>query len=277
MFDRDKWTEIWNSLAKNKMRTTLTAFGVFWGIFMLMVMLGSGKGLENGVKDGMGDFATNSVFMWSRSTSVPYQGLPRGRRFDFRNDDVKALRENIEELDILSPRLQVYGRDGNNVVRGLKAGAFSVFGDYAQWNEIDPVDVVQGRFINQNDTDQRRKVAVIGQKVRDVLFEKEENPIGEYIRINGIYFQVVGVFKPLSTNMNFGGYEESIHLPFTTIQQASIMRPHLVCHDGPGRGMLLHSRVKVHDCLRTPQSSTLSDNRHWVLTRKRPQMQASFW
>lgn len=221
MFDRDKWTEIWSSLAKNKMRTTLTAFGVFWGIFMLMVMLGSGKGLENGVKDGMGDFATNSVFMWSRSTSVPYMGLPRGRRFDFKNDDVKALRENIEELDILSPRLQVFGREGNNVTRGLKAGAFSVFGDYAQWNEIDPVQMVQGRFINQNDTDQKRKVAVIGQKVREVLFEKEENPIGEYIRVNGIYFQVVGVFKPLSTNINFGGdKEQSIHLPFTTIQQA---------------------------------------------------------
>lgn len=221
MFDRDKWREIWSSLAKNKTRTALTAFGVFWGIFMLMVMLGSGKGLENGVKDGMGDFATNSVFMWSRSTTVSYQGLPQGRRFNFRNNDAEALRSNLDEMDLLSARLDVRSVDGNNVIRGLKAGAFSIFGDYPEWNEIDPVEMLEGRFINKIDMEQKRKVAVIGNRVRDVLFEKEENPIGEYIRINGVYFQVVGVFKPLSTNMNFGGdKEQSIHLPFTTTQQA---------------------------------------------------------
>ncbi len=220
MFDLDKWTEIWKSLAKNKMRTFLTAFGVFWGIFMLMVMLGSGKGLENGVKDGMGDFATNSMFMWANTTSVPYQGLPRGRRINFRNADVDALRDRVEEIELLSPRLRVWGSN-NSVVRGTKNGAFTVWGDYPEWNQIDPVQMLQGRFINRNDIDQKRKVAVIGQMVRDQLFEKDENPIGEYIRINGIYFQVIGVFKVLSTNMNFGGdKEQSIHLPFTTCQQA---------------------------------------------------------
>ncbi len=221
MFDRDKWREIWSSLAKNKTRTALTAFGVFWGIFMLMVMLGSGKGLENGVKDGMGDFATNSVFMWSRSTTVSYQGLPQGRRFNFRNSDTEALRSNLDEMDLLSARLDVRSVNGNNVIRGLKAGAFSIFGDFPEWNQIDPVEMLEGRFINQIDMAQKRKVAVIGNRVRDVLFEKDENPIGAYIRINGVYFQVVGVFKPLSTNMNFGGdKEQSIHLPFTTTQQA---------------------------------------------------------
>lgn len=221
MFDRDKWREIWSSLAKNKTRTALTAFGVFWGIFMLMVMLGSGKGLENGVKDGMGDFATNSVFMWSRSTTVSYQGLPQGRRFNFRNNDAEALRSQLDEMDLLSARLDVRSVNGNNVIRGLKAGAFSIFGDYPEWNEIDPVEMLEGRFINKIDMEQQRKVAVIGNRVRDVLFEKEENPIGAYIRINGVYFQVVGVFKPLSTNMNFGGdKEQSIHLPFTTTQRA---------------------------------------------------------
>lgn len=221
MFDRDKWREIWSSLAKNKTRTALTAFGVFWGIFMLMVMLGSGKGLENGVKDGMGDFATNSVFMWSRSTAVSYQGLPQGRRFNFRNNDAEALRSQLDEMDLLSARLDVRSVNGNNVIRGLKAGAFSIFGDYPEWNEIDPVEMLEGRFINKIDMEQQRKVAVIGNRVRDVLFEKEENPIGAYIRINGVYFQVVGVFKPLSTNMNFGGdKEQSIHLPFTTTQRA---------------------------------------------------------
>ncbi|NOU47786.1 MAG: ABC transporter permease [Bacteroidales bacterium] len=222
MFDRDYWHEIGSSLAKNKIRTTLTAFGVFWGIFMLMIMLGSGSGLKNGVNNGMGDFATNSVFMWTRQTTIPYKGLPRNRSFYYRNDDIKALKENIPELEILSPRLEGGGRrSGNNVIRKEKAGAFSIFGDYPEWNLIDPANIDQGRFINQMDILQNRKVAVIGKHVLEVLFDKGEDPIGQYIQINGIYFQVVGVFSPKNQNMNFGGdKEQSIHLPFTTLQKA---------------------------------------------------------
>lgn len=222
MFDQDRWQEIWNSLSKNKLRTTLTAFGVFWGIFMLVIMLGSGSGLQNGVMHGMGDFATNSVFIWTRPTTMPYKGLPRNRRYFYRNDDIQALRDNIKEIELISPRLEGGGRrSGNNVVRNEKAGAFNVYGDYPEWNQIDPADIVKGRFINQHDIAHKRKVAVIGQRVYDVLFEKEEDPLGKYIRINGIYFQVVGVFKPKNQNMNFGGdKEQSIHMPFTTLQQA---------------------------------------------------------
>jgi putative ABC transport system permease protein len=222
MFDRDYWHEIGSSLAKNKIRTVLTAFGVFWGIFMLMIMLGSGNGLKNGVTNGMGDFATNSVFMWTRQTTIPYKGLPRNRNFNYRNDDIKALKENIPELDLLAPRLEGYGgQAGNNVIRKEKAGAFSIYGDYPEWNLIDPANIEQGRFINQIDILQKRKVAVIGKRVLEVLFDKDESPIGQYIQINGIYFQVVGVFSPKNQNMNFGGNkEQSIHLPFTTLQQA---------------------------------------------------------
>lgn len=220
MFDRDRWQEIWSSLAKNKLCTTLTAFGVFWGIFMLVIMLGSGSGLQNGVMNGMGDFATNSVFMWTRPTTIPYKGLPRNRRYFFKNDDIKALKENIEELELISPRLEGGGRNsGNNVVRNEKSGAFSVYGDYPEWNQIDPANITKGRFINNIDIEQRRKVAVIGKRVYEILFEKDEDPLGKYIRINGIYFQVVGVFAPKNQNMNFGGdKEQSIHMPFTTLQ-----------------------------------------------------------
>ena len=98
MFDRDRWQEIFHTLSKNKIRTFMTAFGVFWGIFMLIIMLGSGTGLENGVTEGMGNFATNSVFVWTQRTTMPYKGFPRGRRFYFRNDDIKALRDNIPEI-----------------------------------------------------------------------------------------------------------------------------------------------------------------------------------
>lgn len=223
MFDRDRWQEIWSSLSKNKLRTTLTAFGVFWGIFMLMVMLGSGSGLKNGVMNGMGDFATNSVFMWTRPTTIPYKGLPRNRRYFYNNDDIQALRDNIQEIGLISPRLEGGGRNntGNNVIRDDKSGAFSIFGDYPEWNLIDPANILQGRFINKTDIEQKRKVVVIGKRVLEILFEKDENPLGEYIRINGIYFQVVGVFAPKNSNMNFGGdKEQSIHMPFSTLQQA---------------------------------------------------------
>ena len=222
MFDLDKWQEIMAALKKNKVRTFLTAFGVFWGIFMLIIMLGSGRGLQNAVFDGMKDFATNSVFIWPQRTSEPYAGFPRGRRYNFRNADIEALRNNIPEIDLIAPRLQagIASNATDNVVRGIKTGAFTVNGDYPEWNEIDPVRMLSGRFLNPIDIQHRRKVAVIGNLVRDILFEEDEEPLGEYIRINGVYFQVIGVFSPLNTNMNFGGDKaQAIYVPFTTLQQ----------------------------------------------------------
>jgi putative ABC transport system permease protein len=221
MFDLDRWQEIMSALKKNKLRTFFTAFGVFWGVFMLVIMLGSGTGLKNGVTSDFGDFATNSVFMWTRSTTIPYKGLPRGRNYNFRNDDIAALKREIPEIDILSPRTQGGGfNGGNNVVRGYKSGAFSVMGDYPEWNLIDPVNVEKGRFLNHADLNEKRKVAVIGSKVYEVLFKPGEEAIGQYIQIQGIFFQVVGVFKPRQSGVNFGGdKEQTIFIPLTTFQR----------------------------------------------------------
>ncbi len=222
MFDRDRWQEIFHTLKKNKLRTFMTAFGVFWGIFMLVIMLGSGRGLKNGIVSGMGDFATNSVFVWTQQTTMPYKGFPRGRRFNFRNDDIQALRDNIPEIRYLAPKIQGWssGDGTNNTVRNNKTGAFSILGDYPEWNKIDPMNMLEGRFINELDILEKRKVAVIGTRVREILFEKEEDPIGQYIQIKGIYFMVIGVFSPLNTNINFGGEkEQSIFLPLTTLQK----------------------------------------------------------
>jgi putative ABC transport system permease protein len=221
MFDLDRWQEIMSALKKNKLRTFFTAFGVFWGILMLIIMLGSGTGLKNGVTSDFGDFATNSVFMWTRPTTVPYKGLPRGRNYNFRNDDIDALRREIPEIEYLAPRTQGGGfRGGNNVVRGTKSGAFSVMGDYPEWNLIDPVNIENGRFINNADLREKRKVAVIGNKVYEVLFKPGEDAIGQYIQIQGVYFQVVGVFKPKNSGVNFGGdKEQSVFIPLTTFQR----------------------------------------------------------
>jgi len=221
MFDIDRWQEILSALKKNKLRTLLTAFGVFWGIFMLIVMLGSGKGLQNGVTSDFGNFSTNSCFMWTQRTSVPYKGFPRNRSFNFNNEDIKALRDNIPEIDLLAPRLQGGGfRGGDNVVRGLKSGAFTINGDYPDWNHIDPVTLTSGRFLNENDILGQRKVAVLGNKVVDILFKPGEVPLDQYIRIQGVYFKVIGTFKPANSNVNFGGdKEQTIFMPFTTLQK----------------------------------------------------------
>lgn len=221
MFDQDRWQEIMSALKKNKLRTFFTAFGVFWGVFMLVIMLGSGNGLKNGVTSDFGDFATNSVFMFTRSTTIPYKGFPRGRRYNFRKDDIDALRREIPEIDILAPRTQGGDSDeGNNVVRKTKSGAFSVMGDYPEWNLIDPVNILNGRFLNHADINEKRKVAVIGNKVYEVLFKPGEEAIGQYIQIQGIFFQVVGVFKPKQSGIGFGGdKEQTIFIPLTTFQR----------------------------------------------------------
>ncbi len=220
MFDLDRWQEIWHVLKKNRMRTFLTAFGVFWGIFMLVIMLGSGNGLQNGVTQNFGDMATNSVFIWTQQTTMPYKGFPRGRRFYFDNEDVTALRHSVPELKYLAPRLQAGGyMQTNNVVRGLKSGIFNIMGDYPDFNRIDPLNIHGGRFVNDLDIDGKRKIAVIGSRVVDFLFEKGEEPLGRYIQIRGVYFQVVGVFTSKRTGEQANQENQNIYIPFTTLQQ----------------------------------------------------------
>ena len=222
MFDLDRWQEIFNAIKQNKFRSILTAFGVFWAIFMLVIMTGSGNGLINGVTQGFKDFATNSAFMWANRTTVAYQGYDRGRQWSLTNADMETLQVEIPEIDVLSPRLQGWNlREGQNVVRGERAAAFNVMGDYPQYRKIDPCSMPWGRYINKEDIDLKRKVCIIGEKVYEVMFDEGEDPVGVNIRINGVYFMVVGVFKSNNPNINIGGNKkETIYLPFTTMQQS---------------------------------------------------------
>jgi putative ABC transport system permease protein len=221
MFDRDRWTEIWYALKQNKFRTILTGIGVLWGILMLVVMLGCGKGLENGVFDGMGGFATNSAFIWPQQTNIPYKGFKKGRRYNFTNSDTKILKTQIPELETLAPRIipRFWRSTNNSVVRGLKSGTFNIVGDYPDFNKIDPVTFLQGRYINEDDIKYKRKVVVIGRKVKEALFLPEENAIGDYIKIKGVYFLVVGVFKSQHKGQQADNQDSEISLPLTTLQQ----------------------------------------------------------
>lgn len=222
MFTRDKWEEIIESLSANWVRTILTALGVVWGIFILVILLAAGTGLENGIKKGFGGLATNTMFMWAQNTSKPYKGMPKGRFYNFKIEDVAALKTEVEGLKYVSPRNQLGGFGGNNnVVRGLKTGAFNVYGDYPEIIRQQPMDITSGRFLNYNDIDQKRKVAVIGQTVKTTLFDKDEKVLGDYIKINGVNFQVIGTFaKKGNGGQNAEEAQKEIYVPFSAFSQA---------------------------------------------------------
>ena len=221
LFSRDSWSEILEALSSNWFRTVLTSFGVLWGIFILVILLAAGKGLENGVKQGFDGMATNSMFMWSQTASKPYKGLPKGRRYRFKIEDVEAIRQGIPNLRYISPRNQLGGfRGTNNVVRGLNTGAFNVYGDYPEFIEQQPMDITLGRFINYSDINEKRKVAIIGSGVRSDLYEADEEVLGSYIKINGVNFMVIGIYNKKSNDGDAEEGQKEIFVPFTAFSQA---------------------------------------------------------
>ncbi|MBU2947636.1 ABC transporter permease [Zobellia uliginosa] len=221
MFNRDRWKEILEVLTSNWFRTVLTAFGVFWGIFILILLLSAGKGLENGIMQDFGDISTNTMFMWSRSTTKSYKGLPKGRSFLFKVEDVQSIRDNVPELKFISPRNQLGDFNGaNNVVRGIKTGAYNVYGDYPEISKQDPMTMTSGRFLNYNDIKEKRKIAIIGEGVRAGLYDKDEEVLGSFIKIQGVNFMVVGTYKKKSNDGDGEEGQKQIFVPFTTFSQA---------------------------------------------------------
>lgn len=221
MFNRNRWNEILEVLTSNLFRTSLTAFGVFWGIFILILLLAAGKGLENGIKQDFGDIATNTMFMWTRTVTKSYEGMSKGRRFNYRLSDVEDIRENIPELRFISPRNQLNGFNGsNNVVRGLNTGAFDVYGDYPEFIQQEPMEITSGRFINYGDINEKRKVAIIGEGVSTSLYDKNEEIIGSYIKIQGVNFMVIGTYKKKNNDGDGEEAQKQIFVPFTSFSQA---------------------------------------------------------
>jgi putative ABC transport system permease protein len=221
MFSRERWNEILEALTSNMFRTAMTSFGVFWGIFILIILLAAGKGLENGVKQDFGDIATNTMFVWTQRVSKPYKGMPKGRWFTYKVDDVRTIRENIPNLRFISPRNQLGGfGGGNNVVRGLKTGAFNVYGDYPEIIKQEPMSITRGRFINYNDLNEARKVAVIGEGVYNELYDKGEDPLSTYIKINGVNFTIIGTYKKKSNQGDGEEGQKQVFVPFTAFSQA---------------------------------------------------------
>jgi putative ABC transport system permease protein len=220
MLDIDGWQEILTTLRRNKLRSFLTAVGVIWGIFILIVMLGVGTGLETGVNRSMSGFARNSIYIWGQRTTLPFAGMQPGRRIEFDNRDIEAIAK-VAGLEYLAPRNQLGGFAQSALVRrGQKTASFSVNGDYPALRFIQSVRIDKGRFLNDLDIAERRKIAVIGQEVERQLFEPGEDPIGQAIQIRGVYFQVVGVFAPVQSGEQGDRQSQTIFAPFTTFQQA---------------------------------------------------------
>ncbi|MEO8933571.1 MAG: ABC transporter permease [Xanthomarina sp.] len=212
LFERDTWQEVWDSLSKNKIRTMLTMVGVWWGILLLIGLLGSAKGLENSFNRLFGSFATNSVFVWGQNTSIPFKGFQEGKRIRLTLTDARIIEENVEGIEFVVPRNQ----NQSQVVRHFLSGNYSISGDFPLLDKVQKKKMIHGRFINQSDIDGNRKVVVISDDIYKQLFEKDEEMIGQLIQINNMNFTVIGMFETGNVNM---GPTSDIHIPFTTFQQ----------------------------------------------------------
>ena len=211
LFDRDTWQEVYDSVSKNKLRTAITMVGVWWGILLLIGLLGAARGMENSFNRIFGDFATNSVFIIPSVTSKPFKGFQDGKRVQLTLSDLKKIEENVQGVEFVVPKNQ----NSALVVNGFLSGNFTISGDFPVSNEVQKKQLSQGRFINQNDIDLKRKVAVLAKDIYKQLFEKDENPIGKYVQINNINFKVVGIYEP--GNIEFSG--DVVYIPFTSFQQ----------------------------------------------------------
>ena len=219
MFEFDALREIVATMSKNRLRTILTACGVFWGMFMLIVLLGLGSGLQGGAQRNLGSMVKRSIFIGANRTTMSYRGLSPGRYVALRDADTDAL-ERLPGVEKVAPRLQLgEWRDGGNIVYGSKSGVFSVMGDRPDFLSVESLRVREGRFVNDRDVRERRKVAVMGSHVHRVLFG-EAVAIGEYIMVQGLQFQVVGLVHSDKGGPDGERIDNTVFIPFSTFQQA---------------------------------------------------------
>ena len=215
MFDIDKWREIFQTLMRNKSRSFLTAFGIFWGVFMLVLLMGGAKGMKAMMQSNFDGFAQNAYCAAAQETTKPYDGLASNRKWSFEVADIDRLRRRIPEAQVVTPVIFNWSRFkcGNRSSQGSAKG---VRPDYT---EVENPKLSHGRYIQESDLRDYRKVCVLGQKVAAELFPDVDNPVGKYVEMGGIYIQVIGV-SSLTSNVGVGGpASRSVCLPFTTMQR----------------------------------------------------------
>ena len=211
MFDLDRWEEIWQTINRNRKRSIMTAFGVFWGIFMLTVMMGSGLGLRNLLYANLNGMNENSCFLWGGKTSIPYKGLPAGRYWQLDNDDMRIIETQIPGIKAVGG---IFWGSSYNFSRNDRKGTYSIVGYTPSFQQILPQRLLFGRFFNEIDMEQQRKVCVITERIWQELFPGGENPVGRTIRMNNTYLTVVGVTAVSNVGISF-----HVLLPLGTVQR----------------------------------------------------------
>lgn len=214
--DFDSFSEILNVLTRNKSRTFLTGFGVFWGVFMLVGLVGGGDGLKEILNNNLAGFATNSAVVWAQPTTKPYHGFRKGRQWTLNYDDIKRLRAHVPELDVITPTIS---RWGANATHDDRSASGIIKGVLPEMQKVSEPKMMYGRYINQMDVNQGRKVCVIGKQVYKSLFPKGGDPCGDVIRIDSVYFSVVGVnYSDGNMNVN-GNDQQAVFMPLSLVQQ----------------------------------------------------------
>ena len=248
ILDLDIWQEILSTIRKNKLRTFLTGFSVAWGIFMLIILLGSGNGLQNGVEHQFKSEATNSLWIYNGTTTKPYKGLQSGRNIEFDNTDYEFVRDHVPGVKEISARYYMWQ---NRLVSYKKQyGTFDLICIHPDYQVIDNSTITMGRFLNDIDIKSYRKVAVIGVPVKNALFKDGKNPLGEYIDVNKVPFQIIGVFSQQNERQ-----EQCIYLPISTSQ---------MIFNGGNR---IHNLSLTSD-LNAKQSEELEDNLRATLAKR---------
>ncbi|MBC8489225.1 MAG: ABC transporter permease, partial [Bacteroidetes bacterium] len=210
MFDLDKWQEIYSTISKNKLRTFLTGFSVAWGIFMLIILLGSGYGLENGVQKEFEGDAENTLWVSQGVTSMAYKGYKPGRYIRFTNDDYENVKD-VEDVEYISSRFRIW--ETNTLSYKNEYGSFDVLCTHPDYGAVENLEIIKGRFLNDIDVKEKRKLTAIGKLVDEALF-KGEDPIDKYIKVGSIPFKVVGVFDDPGGDRDLS----RIYIPVSTAQ-----------------------------------------------------------
>ena len=219
-FDVDTYREILDTLTRNKSRSFLTGFGVFWGVFMLVSLLGGGQGMKEMLNKNFEGFATNSAFVWSQQTSKAYKGFRKGRWWSMDLKDIERLRQRVPELDVIAPVVFMPWNASSTAYHEDRKVTINVQGVTPEYADVVGPKLYYGRYINDMDLKHHRKVCVLGKKIYKDLFKEGGNPCGQSIRIDSTYYQVVGVdYNTSSISIN-GTSEEMVTLPFTMVQQA---------------------------------------------------------
>jgi len=239
MFDLDKWQEIFHTIRKNKLRTFLTGFSVAWGIFMLMVLLGSGNGLENGIKNEFQGDAVNRIWVTQGQTTLPHKGMKPGRRIQFTNEDYESAKNNIEGIEYISGRFNIF--QNTTVSYKNEYGSYDIVCCHPDYGFVENLEIINGRFLNDLDIEDYRKSTAIGKIVKEALF-KDEPAVGKYIKVSGVPFKVVGVFSDIGGERD----ERRVYLPVSSAQ------------------VVFNNGNRINNFNMTTQQGTLEESRRMV-------------